>query len=115
MRTTRTLAPLAIAALVGLPFLAAAPASAQEDGSTELSGTLTELNDSGASGTAWGMLEGNDLHIKLETKGLLDGAPHAQHIHIGGTNSCPGPEIEGTGPKASSRPATVCPPTGWSR
>lgn len=99
--TTRHLAPLAIAALVGLPFLAA-PASAHDGGDTgesvELSGTLTELNDSGASGTAWGMLEGNELHIILETQGLLDGAPHAQHVHIGGTNSCPGADVKGTGP-----------------
>ncbi|USQ80626.1 CHRD domain-containing protein [Ornithinimicrobium faecis] len=99
MRTTRNrTAPLAILALVGLPLLAASPASAHEDGGTELSGTLTELNDSGASGTAWGMLEGNELHIILETEGLLDGAPHAQHIHIGGTNTCPGADVKGTGP-----------------
>lgn len=34
----------------------------------------------------------------LETEGLLDEAPHAQHVHIGGTNTCPGPDVEGTGP-----------------
>lgn len=99
MRTHLTrVAPLAALALVGLPLLAATPASAHEHEGTELSGTLTELNDSGASGTAWGMLEGNELHLVLETEGLLDGAPHAQHVHIGGSNSCPGPDVEGTGP-----------------
>lgn len=91
-------APLAVLALVGLPLMAAGPASAHDHEGTELSGTLTELNDSGASGTAWGMLEGNELHIILETEGLLDGAPHAQHIHIGGNNTCPGADVEGTGP-----------------
>lgn len=101
MRTTRhRIAPLAIAALVGLPFLAASPASAHHHGgdSTELSGTLTALNDSGASGTAWAMLEGHELRILLETDGLLDGAPHAQHIHIGGQNQCPPADEVGTGP-----------------
>lgn len=99
MRTTRNrIAPLAVAALVGLPLIAATPATADDHTGTELSGTLTELNDSGASGTAWGMLEGNELQIVLETEGLLDGAPHAQHIHIGGTNECPAPDLEGSGP-----------------
>ncbi|USQ75894.1 CHRD domain-containing protein [Ornithinimicrobium cryptoxanthini] len=113
MRTTRTrLAPLAIAALVGLPFLAAAPASADDHSGTELSGTLTELNDSGASGTAWGMLEGNELHVILETQGLLDGAPHAQHIHIGGMNMCPGADVEGTGPNGELQTSDGVPSYG---
>ncbi len=97
MRTPRKhLAPLAIAAIVGLPFAAVAPASAQEE-ATELSANLSQLNDSGVSGTAWGMLEGNTLEIKVEANGLLANAPHAQHIHIGGQNACPDPSMEGTG------------------
>ncbi|MGB3186598.1 MAG: CHRD domain-containing protein [Ornithinimicrobium sp.] len=97
MRTTKKhLAPLAIAAIVGLPFAVAAPASAQDD-STELTANLSQLNDSGVSGTAWGMLEGNMLEIKIEADGLLADAPHAQHIHIGGQNACPDPTMEGTG------------------
>lgn len=113
MRTTRTrTAPLAVLALVGLPLLAASPASAHEHEGTELSGTLTELNDSGASGTAWGMLEGNELHIVLETQGLLDGAPHAQHVHIGGTNSCPGADMEGTGPNGELQTSDGVPAYG---
>lgn len=97
MRTTKKhLAPLAIAAIVGLPFAAAAPASAQDEG-TELSADLSQLNDSGVSGTAWGMLEGNMLEIKVEADGLLADSPHAQHIHIGGEGVCPDPNMEGTG------------------
>jgi hypothetical protein len=98
MRSSKNrLAPLAILALVGLPLALAAPASADDHGGTELSAELQELNDSGASGTAWGMLEGNQLHITLETSGLLDGSPHAQHIHIGGENTCPPADLEGNG------------------
>lgn len=98
MRSTKNrLAPLAIMALVGLPVALAAPASADHGEGTELSANLTELNDSGASGTAWGMLEGNELEITIEASGLLADAPHAQHIHIGGENVCPDPSLEGNG------------------
>lgn len=113
MRTYRTrTTPLVVLALVGLPLLGTSPASAHEGEGTELSGTLTELNDSGASGTAWGMLEGNQLHIILETQGLLDGAPHAQHVHIGGTHSCPGADVEGTGPNGELQTSDGVPSYG---
>lgn len=95
MRTTRRLASTAaIAALVGLPF-AAGPASADGTEGHELTANLTQLNDSGASGTAWAMVDGNQVHIKLETQGLLEGSPHAQHIHIGGQNVCPTDDMAG--------------------
>lgn len=98
MRTTKKhLAPLAVAALVGLPVALAVPAAAAEGEGTELSADLSELNDSGVSGTAWGMLDGTSLHIKVEGTGLLADSPHAQHIHIGGENVCPDPDLEGTG------------------
>jgi len=95
--TKKHLAPLAIAAIVGLPVAIAAPASADDHGGTELSANLTQLNDSGVSGTAWGMLEGNELTIQIEAEGLLAESPHAQHIHIGGENTCPDPGMEGSG------------------
>ncbi len=43
------------------------------------------------------MVNGTELTVKLETSGALAGAPHAQHIHIGGTNTCPDPSMEGSG------------------
>ncbi|WP_157074517.1 CHRD domain-containing protein [Janibacter corallicola] len=94
MRTTRIAGLAASAALVGLP-LAAGPASAD---SGELTAHLTQLNDSGASGTAWAEVDGNQVHIKLETSGMTAKAPHAQHVHIGGQSMCPDPDMEGTGP-----------------
>ena len=98
MRTTKKhLAPLAIAAIVGLPVAVAAPASADNHDGTELSADLGQLNDSGVSGTAWAMLEGNQLQVQVEAEGLLAEAPHAQHIHIGGENMCPDPNMEGSG------------------
>lgn len=95
MRKTRLAAIAAGVALVGLP-LAAGPASADDHGG-ELTAELSQLNDSGASGTAWAKVDGTTVEISLETQGLLDGAPHAQHIHIGGQNICPSNDQEGNG------------------
>jgi hypothetical protein len=95
MKFSTTLATIAIPSLVALPLLAA-PAVA-DDHQGELMATLGELNDSGGSGTAWAKVDGTTIWMTLEVQGLLDGSPHAQHIHIGGTNSCPDPAMEGTG------------------
>ncbi|GAA4708933.1 CHRD domain-containing protein [Promicromonospora umidemergens] len=102
MRTSRIATLAASAALVGLPLAAAPasagiPANADAHDSNELTAELMQLNDSGASGTAWAMVDGNQVEISLETEGLLDGAPHAQHIHIGGQNVCPANDQEGSG------------------
>lgn len=106
---------IAVSALAGLPLFAAAPAHASGNG-TELSAKLTQLNDSGMSGTAWGTItqkgNGYQLHIKLTTAGALAGAPHAQHIHIGGTNSCPNPNQKGTGFKGAIRTLDAAPSYG---
>lgn len=96
MRTTRITTIAAAAALVGLP-LAVGPASADDHSGNELTAELTQLNDSGASGTAWAKVDGTQVEIELETQGLLGGAPHAQHIHIGGQNICPENDQEGSG------------------
>lgn len=97
MRKTRLASIAATAALVGLP-LAAGPAGAHGHDDHELTANLSQLNDSGASGTAWAQVDGDQVHIKLETQGLLEGAPHAQHIHIGGKNVCPTNDQTGNGP-----------------
>ena len=99
--TTKRLLPL-FAATVALGTFGASGAAFAEDhdgehGPTTLEAHLTELNDSGASGTAWITVEGNQATVKLESSGMLAEAPHAQHIHIGGANTCPDPSMEGTG------------------
>ena len=98
-KLTAALAALAVPALLTGPM---ALASTAED-HTELMATLGELNDSGGSGTVWAKVTGNEVWLSMEVQGLLDGAPHAQHIHIGGTNSCPDPTEEGTGPDGAIR------------
>lgn len=95
MKITTALAALAAPALL---TMTAAPAMADNhDDSVELMTTLGELNNSGGSGDAWVKVDGNEVWIKVEVQGLLDGAPHAQHIHIGGAGQCPDPNMEGSG------------------
>lgn len=104
---SRTLALSAAAAglvalpAVTLPALALAPAAhastPAHSGTTQLWGHLSQLNDSGASGTVTASLTGDRLSIKIVSTGLLAGAPHAQHIHLGGSNTCPSNATKGTG------------------
>lgn len=53
---------------------------------------LTELNKSGDSGTASVVIQkvdGKELTVKVNVTGASPGLPHAQHLHIGGENTCP--------------------------
>lgn len=72
---------------VGLALAAVAYVNAQENNS--FTADLQVLNDSGSTGTATATLDGNQLTIEIESSGLVPNAPHAQHLHIGGTNMCP--------------------------
>lgn len=90
----------AATSMVAMPVLALSPAAQAApaaSGTTQLWGNLTQLNDSGASGKVTASLTGNTLSIKITSHGLLAGAPHAQHIHIGGSNTCPDNDTKGTG------------------
>ncbi|MFN3602968.1 MAG: CHRD domain-containing protein [Dietzia sp.] len=100
--TKRTLPVLAAAALVSSLGVAPAMAGSLSAGSlgddtTNLTANITELNNSGVDSTAWLSLTGNQLSVRIDSSGLLAGAPHAQHIHIGGANMCPDPNQVGTG------------------
>jgi len=90
---SRTLALTAALGLAALPL--AAPAMAAD--ATDLSGSLTQLNDSGVTADVTGSIDGTELTIEITPDGLLADAPHAQHVHIGGTNSCPSNDMEGSG------------------
>lgn len=108
--TTRRLAPLAAAALVGLPLaFASSAAAADHDDRTELMATLNGLSGSGAGGTVWAELHGTELSIQIESTGLLEDAPHAQHIHIGEQFTCPDPDMPGTGFEGAIRTTDAVP------
>lgn len=57
------------------------PAAALAHSTTMVQADLDPLNDSGASGTAMVEVSGNTATVTIESSGLLDGSPHAQHIH----------------------------------
>ncbi|MBT9254589.1 hypothetical protein KMZ32_03855 [Phycicoccus sp. MAQZ13P-2] len=91
----KSLTAAAALALGALPLALSAPAAHAADGT--FTANLTQLNDSGVTSTATTTLKGNTLDIKLQSQGLLEGAPHAQHIHIGGMGVCPTNDQEGSG------------------
>lgn len=62
------------------------------DRSVTLQANLTELNGSGAYGTAIAVVQNQKIeHIDVHAQGLTPDAPHAQHIHYGeqALNECP--------------------------
>lgn len=67
------------------------PASGKEK-HVSLSATLSELNGSGASGSATAVVKNQKIEsISVDAHGLTPDAPHAQHIHYGNDarNECP--------------------------
>ncbi len=74
-------------------------AFAQTPMAGSLAARLTELNNSGASGRATVSVEGNMVTVNIPATGLVANQPHAQHIHIGGQNTCPsaGADQDGDG------------------
>ncbi len=87
MRKAFALPTVAIAA-AAFPLLAMSTASAHE-GSTSYQASLGTLNQSGVTGTGMVTLDGNTATVMIEASGLLAGAPHAQHFHIGALGTCP--------------------------
>lgn len=88
MRRT-LLAPLVLALPVAvLPFLAAAPASA--DGAANANLTPVVANGSAGTGTAMVKVSGGTIDFTLAASELADG-PHAAHIHFGAEarHECP--------------------------
>jgi len=65
-----------------------------------LHANLTELNKSGASGTATAVVRNQRIqHIEVHATGLTPNAPHAQHIHYGeqALNECPTLALDSNG------------------
>ncbi len=88
----KSLALLAPAALLAMPF--AAPAIAAESEWTAYQADLQPLNDSGASGNFMVKLKGDTVKVTGSVSGLAttfkdNPYPHVQHIHISGQGKCP--------------------------
>jgi hypothetical protein len=79
--------PTVVIAAAAFPLLTMSAALADHDGSYQAD--LAALNGSGVSGTGMVTLEGDSATVMIDATGLLDGAPHAQHFHIGAEGACP--------------------------
>lgn len=86
MRKALAAPAIAIAAMA-FPLLTMSAAQAAD--STSYQADLGSLNESGVTGTAMITLDGDQATVQIDASGLLDGAPHAQHIHIGAQGVCP--------------------------
>lgn len=76
------------------------PQRADAKNTVTLSANLTELNDSGASGTATAVIRKERIkHMDVHADGLTPNAPHAQHIHYGNQalNECPTLALDSNG------------------
>jgi len=89
--STTALALMGAAAVGTGPALAHEPASGKNK-DVRLSATLSELNSSGASGSATAVVKNQKIEsIQVTAHGLTPDAPHAQHIHFGddARHECP--------------------------
>ena len=87
-----TVALLAVAALGSTAAQADSPQPTGADKTVTLHANLTELNGSGAYGTATAVIRNQKIeHIEVHASGLTPDAPHAQHVHYGNQalNECP--------------------------
>ncbi len=98
MKRSVRIAAVSTAALVTVATLSAGTASGKATDSpsstktVSLTAELTELNGSGASGTATAIVRNQLIRqIDVQAEGLSPDAPHAQHIHYGNDarNECP--------------------------
>ncbi|WP_159944959.1 MULTISPECIES: hypothetical protein [unclassified Nocardiopsis] len=89
-KATATAAALALP--VGL-VLAAAPAHAEIPDEAKdtavLHAQIQPLNETDAAGTSTVELQGTRMTVQIHATGLAPGLAHAQHLHIGGENTCP--------------------------
>ncbi len=93
MRKAFAFPTVAIAA-AAFPLLTMTAASAA---GSSYQADLGALNESGVSGTGMVTLDGNQATVMIEASGLVDGAPHAQHFHIGAEGTCPPADTDDDG------------------
>jgi len=70
-------------------FAANVSAQAATTASTSYQVNLTQLNNSGTSGTATVSVDGNNATVTVRATGLSPNRAHATHIYVGGQAKCP--------------------------
>ena len=70
---------------------AAAAESGSADGSRSYQAALNPItaNQVTGNGASWITVTGTTAEVKIQVNGLLDGVPHAQHIHVDALGQCP--------------------------
>ncbi|GAB3583411.1 hypothetical protein GCM10027579_14380 [Calidifontibacter terrae] len=91
----------AAAAFAAISLSATAPAASAHEPTT-YEATLNAINGSGASGTFWLSLHGNQATVTEKVSGLAATFmnapyPHVQHIHGGAMGMCPDPSADTSG------------------
>ncbi len=80
----------ASASILGAALMApAASASAADTWSYQATLNPITANNVTGNGASWISVTGNTAEVKIQVNGLLDGAPHAQHIHVDALGQCP--------------------------
>ena len=83
------LAAAGVSGVLGLALLAPGPAFAADTSSYQAALNPITANHVTGTGASWITVNGTTAKIKIQVNGLLDGAPHAQHIHINAQGTCP--------------------------
>lgn len=89
--TRKLLAGLgASACVIGLGLLAPGSASAAAD-TASYQATLNPIsaNNVTGNGASWITVNGTTADVKIQVNGLVNGVPHAQHIHVDALGQCP--------------------------
>ena len=65
--------------------------SAAGDGSRSYQAALNPIvaNKVTGNGASWITVTGTSAEVKIQVNGLLDGVPHAQHLHVDAQGRCP--------------------------
>jgi hypothetical protein len=82
-------------ALAGLVLALPGVAAAQQGQAQVFRADLAPLNNSGGAGNATIEVNDGTVNVTVNTRGVSPNLPHAQHIHIGGSNECPPPTASG--------------------
>jgi hypothetical protein len=82
-------AACAVVCASGVALAASGAANAADSWSYQAALNPITANKVTGSGASWITVTGTTAEVKVQVKGLLDGAPHAQHIHVDAFGRCP--------------------------
>ena len=106
-KTPRLFAAMGVSACaLGIAVLT--PASAAATDSWAFQATLNPVTANRVTGTgaSWITITGTTADVKIQVNGLLDGAPHAQHLTIGAAGQCPAAPAENGSPAVTAGAGT---------